>query len=214
MISRIIVATAALALGAASAVQAQVHTSQGYAGQAYSGQSYGTQSYGYSSSQTYSSQGHGYGQGHPSSYDRSCGSSCDRRHDRGPRRPYAFNGQQDVPGDFRCDAYWDRGRTDCDARWRDQRQYRGTPRRSYSTSRPSYGGPAVYQGEYGRPDVVYSGGYSYGQTYADPHGHNHGGYAQYGRDPQRINWCCAEYRSYDPATGYYTAYSGQRIFCG
>ena len=210
MISRIVVATTALVLGLGSAAQAQVYTSQGHAGQAYGSQSYGGQAYGYAS-QAYSSQG--YGQGHPSSYDRSCGSSCDRRHDRGPRRPYAYNGQQDVPGDYRCDAYWDRGRTDCDAAWRDQRQWRA-PRRSYSTSRPSYGGPAVYQGQYGRPDVVYSGGYSHGQTYADPHGHNHAGYAQYGRDPQRINWCCIQYRSYDPATGYYTAYSGQRIFCG
>lgn len=26
--------------------------------------------------------------------------------------------QRDIPGDYRCDAYWDRGRDDCDAAWR------------------------------------------------------------------------------------------------
>ena len=34
-----------------------------------------------------------------------------------------WRGQRDVPGDFRCDAFWDRGRTDCDAAWRDQRSW-------------------------------------------------------------------------------------------
>jgi hypothetical protein len=143
-----------------------------------------------------------------------CGDTCgNRRYARNYDRSY--QGQRDVPGDYRCDAYWDRGRTDCDARWRDQR----SPwRRNASQGYRNYGGPGVYYGEYGRPDVVYSGGsyggYSQGNAYPDPYGHDHGQYAGGGRDPQRINWCCAEYRSYDPSTGYYTAYSGQRVFCG
>ena len=72
---------------------------------------------------------------------------------------------------------------------------------------PAYNGPAVYYGDYGRPDVVYSSAY-------ERHGHDHREYGQGGRSQQRINWCCAEYRSYDPATGYYIAYSGRQVFCG
>lgn len=144
-----------------------------------------------------------------------CGDRCgDRRNTRHYDRSY--QGQRDVPGDYRCDAYWDRGRSDCDARWRDQRSpWRRNASHGY---RPNAGGASAYYGEYGRPDVVYSGGgyggYSQGNAYPDPYGHDHGQYAHGGRDPQRINWCCAEYRSYDPATGYFTAYSGQRVFCG
>lgn len=203
-----VVATAIVALGlplVAVPAEAQIYTSQGYADQGYAGQSYGGQSYSYG--QTYSS-------GHAPDCGQSCGG---RRYDQGRRRSYSYsyNGQRDVPGDYRCDAYWDAGRTDCSAAWRDQRPWRRSSTRSYSSNTYGYGGPAVYQGEYGRPDVVYSGGaYSEGGRYRDPYGHDHSGYGQYGRDPQRINWCCIQYRSYDPATGYYTAYSGERVFCG
>ncbi|CAN5450897.1 hypothetical protein BH10PSE1_BH10PSE1_06910 [soil metagenome] len=185
----------------AAPVQAQVY-GQPYASQSYgSGQSYSSQSY---SSQGYGSQNYGHGQ--------SCGQGCNDRNDRNRRRYNSYNGQQDRPGDYRCDAYWDAARTDCNAAWRDQRPWR--PTRSYSSYRP-YGGPAVYQGEYGRPDVVYSGGgYRQGGQYGDPYGHDHSSYGQSGRDPQRVNWCCAQYRSYDPATGYYTAYSGEHVYCG
>jgi hypothetical protein len=146
-----------------------------------------------------------------------CRDACGNR--RYARRDYSYHGQRDVPGDYRCDAYWDRGRTDCDARWRDQRApWRRSSSSSYGRGGYGYDGPSAYYGEYGRPDVVYSGGsyggYDQGNSYPDPYGHDHGQYARGGRDPQRINWCCAEYRSYDPATGYYTAYSGQRVFCG
>lgn len=148
-----------------------------------------------------------------------CGDRCgDRRNDRRySSRDYSYQGQRDVPGDYRCDAYWDRGRTDCDARWRDQRApWRRSSGYGYGGYNP--GGPQAYYGEYGRPDVVYSGGgyggYASGQAYGDRYGHDHSGYATGGRDPQRINWCCAEYRSYDPRTGYYTAYSGRPVFCG
>ena len=148
-----------------------------------------------------------------------CGDRCgDRRNDRRySSRDYSYQGQRDVPGDYRCDAYWDRGRTDCDARWRDQRApWRRSSGYGYGGS--NYGGSQAYYGEYGRPDVIYSGGgyggYASGQVYGDRYGHDHSGYATGGRDPQRINWCCAEYRSYDPRTGYYTAYSGRPVFCG
>lgn len=60
-----------------------------------------------------------------------------------------------------------------------------------------------YEGAYGRPDVVFPGG---GRAYG-------GGYAG-GRDPRRVDWCRYNYRSYDPASGYYRAYSGRLIWCG
>lgn len=162
--------------------------------------------------------------------------------------PSAFDwrSQLDRPGDYRCDAFWDANRTDCGARWRDQRRrvspqarrdYRalaghrnndGRYRRyyadgygygrgyghdgRYSTRRRGYGHgygyeqPAgtAYHGAYGRPDVVYPGGRG---------GYGHDGYAR-GRDPGRIDWCRATYRSYDPGSGYYRAWSGRLIFCG
>ena len=34
---------------------------------------------------------------------------------------WSVSAQRDRPGDYRCDAFWDANRTDCDARWRDQR---------------------------------------------------------------------------------------------
>ncbi|MES2859888.1 MAG: BA14K family protein [Pseudomonadota bacterium] len=130
-----------------------------------------------------------------------------------------YNGQQDRPGDYRCDAYWDRGRDDCDARWRDQR-----PVRSY-TSNHRYGryggerdgGGYVYQpynqgtqyyGAYGRPDQVYPGS-GYGGQVSGYSGQYDGG-----RDSGRSPYCAARYRSYDPNSGYYRAYSGRLIFCG
>ncbi|GAA0870518.1 hypothetical protein GCM10009116_23540 [Brevundimonas basaltis] len=163
-------------------------------------------------------------------------------HQRGASHwaPSAFDwrSQLDRPGDYRCDAFWDANRTDCGARWRDQR-HRASPqaRRDYralagyggnhgrygraygyghghdgrySTRQRGYGygygygqGSAgtAYHGAYGRPDLVYPGGYG------DP---AYGG----GRDPGRIDWCRARYRSYDPRSGYYRAYSGRLIFCG
>lgn len=132
-----------------------------------------------------------------------------------------YNGQRDRPGDYRCDAYWDRGRDDCDARWRDQR-----PFRSYSAYGSGHrysryerdGGGYVYQpynqgtqyyGAYGRPDQVYPGSGYGGQV----QGYYGGGYSN-GRDPGRQSYCAARYRSYDPHSGYYRAYSGRLVFCG
>ena len=162
--------------------------------------------------------------------------------------PSAFDwrSQLDRPGDYRCDAFWDANRTDCGARWRNQRHrvsrqarrdyralagYGGNHGRyghaygygyghdgRYSTRRRGYGygygqgygyghGSAgtAYHGAYGRPDLVFPGG-GYG---------SHGG-AAYGRsrDPGRVDWCRASYRSYDARSGYYRAYSGRLIFCG
>ena len=132
---------------------------------------------------------------------------------RGDSR-YAFNGQADVPGDYRCDSFWDANRTDCGARWRDQRRYNSGHGhrhshgygRGYGYARQGYGysSASVYPGAYGRPDLVYPG-----------HSGGYGGYrAGAGRDPGRIAWCRGAYRSYDPGSGYYRAYSGRLIFCG
>jgi len=161
----------------------------------------------------------------------------------GERAPSAFDwrSQLDRPGDYRCDAFWDANRTDCNARWRDQRHrvsqqarrdyralagYGGNHGRHgyaydhghdsrYPTRRRGYGygygydhgqggAGTAYHGAYGRPDLVYPGGGrgGYGPVY--------GG----GRDPGRVDWCRATYRSYDARSGYYRAYSGRLIFCG
>lgn len=139
---------------------------------------------------------------------------------------WSVSAQRDRPGDYRCDAFWDANRTDCDARWRDQRgrstpgygdrrrdsygygygygygyagpqPYYGSEHRSHRSA--SSGDTRAYYGAYGRPDVVYgSGGAAYG----------------HGRDPHRIEWCRRNYRSYDPHSGYYRAYSGRLVHCG
>lgn len=139
-------------------------------------------------------------------------------------------GQWDRGGDYRCDAYWDANRTDCDAAWRTPRRadrYDGARHRPvydrYGYGRHDgygrghgygHGGYAqgyghayqvpatAYQGAYGRPDLVYGGG---GQGY---------GYGHAGRDPGRIDWCRRNYRSYDVRSGYYRAYSGRLVWCG
>ena len=33
------------------------------------------------------------------------------------------------------------------------------------------------------------------------------------QEPRSIEWCMATFRSYDPETGYYTAYDGRRLPC-
>lgn len=156
---------------------------------------------------------------------------------------FDWRSQLDRPGDYRCDRFWDASRTDCDARWRDRRQevsygarrdyralggrdgyrdrhdrygdrygygraaygrgYGYSPRRYGYASGYGYGQDgSAYYGAYGRPDLVYpeGGGYGRGHTGA--------------RDPRRSDWCRANYRSYDPSSGYYRAYSGRLIFCG
>ncbi|WP_439472446.1 BA14K family protein [Brevundimonas sp.] len=150
---------------------------------------------------------------------------------------FDWRSQLDRPGDYRCDRFWDASRDDCGDRWRDQRRrvspqarrdyrelagyrygdgygysryghgyrYGGYPRRGYGSAYYGHGsGGTTYEGAYGRPDVVYPGG---------GYGGYHGGY-QGGRDVRRIDWCRATYRSYDPASGYYRAYSGQLVWCG
>lgn len=161
---------------------------------------------------------------------------------------FDWRGQLDRPGDYRCDAFWDASRTDCGARWRDQRHrvspqarqdyralagYRsgdgygyghnrydrygygyggygyGQGGYGYSSGRRGYGsayghaqGSTTYHGAYGRPDHVYPGG-----------GVSYGGYVG-GYGGSRADWCRANYRSYDPSSGYYRAYSGRLIYCG
>lgn len=135
--------------------------------------------------------------------------------------------QYDRPGDYRCDAFWDANRNDCGARWRDQRhrtswnagygRYDQNHSYGYNQGRGhdyNYGSRrrgdhrdygrrndgAAYYGAYGRPDIVHGSGGGY-----------HGGGA---RDGRRIDWCRATYRSYDPRSGYYRAYSGRLVWCG
>ena len=148
--------------------------------------------------------------------------------------PSAFDwrSQLDRPGDYRCDAYWDANRTDCGARWRDQR-HRVSPqaRRDYRAL-AGYGGNRGYRrGGYRHDHARYPAwrrGYGYNpgyHRYSQPAGTAyHGAYgrpdlvypdgAGHGRDPGRVGWCRATYRSYDPGSGYYRAYSGRLIFCG
>lgn len=148
--------------------------------------------------------GYGYGYGH-----------------RSNAAPSAFDwrSQLDRPGDYRCDQFWDANRTDCGARWRDQRSRtsyaRDYGRYGYGSGygyRSGYGGYAygggygrsggetAYFGAYGRPDLV-SGG-----------GDGRGAYGYHGSS--RSDWCRATYRSYDPSSGYYRGYSGRLIYCG
>jgi len=155
---------------------------------------------------------------------------------------FDWRSQLDRPGDYRCDRFWDASRDDCGDRWRDQRrrvspQARGDYRQlagyrygdgyGYHSGRYGYGGHGyhprrgygsqyydgygygghnqggtAYEGAYGRPDVVFPGG-----------GYR-GGYASGSRDGRRIDWCRATYRSYDPGSGYYRAYSGRLVWCG
>lgn len=150
---------------------------------------------------------------------------------------FDWRSQLDRPGDYRCDRFWDASRDDCGDRWRDQRRrvspqarrdyrelagyrygdgygygysryghgYGGYPRRGYGSAYYGHGqGGTTYEGAYGRPDVVFPGG---------GYGGYHGGY-QGGRDARRIDWCRATYRSYDPSSGYYRAYSGRLVWCG
>ena len=137
-------------------------------------------------------------------------------HDRQSWRAPSWWSQRDRPGDYRCDAFWDANRTDCHERWRDQRPayarhgggyvhygrgrgYGGHDRYGHAYDRYAghVQGGSAWPGAYGRPDLVYPGAGRAG-----------------GRDPRRIEWCRWNYRSYDPASGYYRAYSGRLIFCG
>ena len=142
---------------------------------------------------------------------------------------FDWRGQLDRPGDFRCDRFQDANRDDCGAGWRDQRRqaslqawrndhhphgdsHDGSGRgpSGYANQR-GYGaawnhgharGSTTWHGAYGRPDHVYPGsGVVYSHGYA-------GGYGS------RADWCRAHFRSYDPRTGYYRAYTGRLIYCG
>jgi hypothetical protein len=173
-----------------------------------------------------------------SRYGEHDGDSHSRRSDwNAVPSTFDWRSQLDRPGDYRCDAFWDANRNDCGAAWRDQR-HRVSPQArrdyrdlagyrrdvygydgyghdrygyrggyggyGYSTRHRGYGstydqGGAAYYGAYGRPDLVYPAG---GRGY-DSH--------SYG---SRADWCRANYRSYDPCSGYYRAYSGRLIYCG
>ncbi len=180
-----------------------------------------------------SGDGHrAYDSGHG---ERAYGGGYSYRRSNAVPSNFDWRSQLDRPGDYRCDQFWDASRDDCGARWRDQR-HRASPqaRRDYRqlagygsghghgrygySNRRGYGsaysdghaqGSTTWHGAYGRPDHVYpGGGVSYG-GYSGSHG---GGYDNgYG---SRSDWCRANYRSYDPHTGYYRAYSGRLVYCG
>lgn len=183
----------------------------------------------------------GYGREYDRGYGRDYGHASTRWGSTSATA--GWRSQLDRPGDYRCDPFWDASRTDCAAPWRDQRRSRGyghgydhgygwanaghrhTGRYSgygqtdpyyrhptahggspygYSSRRRGYGQAPRYtdrgeawHGAYGRPDLIYSN--------ADNRG---------ARDPRRIAWCRSSYRSYDPGSGYYRAYSGRLIYCG
>lgn len=154
---------------------------------------------------------------------------------------FDWRSQLDRPGDYRCDAFWDANRDDCGAGWRDQR-HRVSPqaRRDYREL-AGYRRDGYRHDGYGYDRYGYRGGYGgdgystrhrgYGSSYG--HGYNQGGaayYGAYGRPDLvypaggrgdasgayggRADWCRANYRSYDPRSGYYRAYSGRLIYCG
>lgn len=164
---------------------------------------------------------------------------------------FDWRSQLDRPGDYRCDAYWDAGRSDCDARWRDQRHRVSAQARRDYRELAGYrrDGYDRYEGYgYGHDYGRYDGGYGYGYGYGDRRDHHpayrrgygsasgyghgaggttyHGAYGRPdhvfpgggrgygGRDPGRIAWCRATYRSYDPGSGYYRAWSGRLVWCG
>lgn len=195
----------------------------------------GTYDAGYRGGDSHRPHHSGYGERpYQSGYgDRSHSDGYSARRSNAVPSNFDWRSQLDRPGDFRCDQFWDANRDNCGARWRDQRRqaspqarrdYRelaGSGRDGYGHGRYGYGyrrgygsannyghaqGSTTYHGAYGRPDHVYpGGGVSYGGGYG-------GGYnAGYG---SRSDWCRANYRSYDPRTGYYRAYSGQLIYCG
>ena len=152
-----------------------------------------------------------YGERHARPYGYETGRYYSNPYDHGRRsysRDRSYDGQADRPGDYRCDAFWDANRTDCGERWRDQRRYSSSwksGRHGYSSNYGygynSYGRGygSVYPGAYGRPDLVYGG---------------QGAYAAGPRNQSRIDWCRQNYRSYDPTSGYYRAYSGRLVWCG
>lgn len=221
MVRLALIAAAGLTLAAAPA--AAQSWGETYDGGYRSGDSYRAHD-GYGERPYYS--GHG-----DRSYDDGYGS---RRSNAVPSN-FDWRRQLDRPGDYRCDQFWDANRDDCGARWRDQR-HRASPqaRRDYRqlagyggghghgrygySNRRGYGsaynyghaqGSTTFHGAYGRPDHVYPGG---GVSYGGYSGGYGGGYnSGYG---SRSDWCRANYRSYDPRTGYYRAYSGRLIYCG
>lgn len=193
----------------------------------------GTYDSGYQGGDSYGSSGNGYGeQPYYSGYsDRSYGDGYGYRRSNAVPSNFDWRSQLDRPGDYRCDQFWDASRDDCGARWRDQR-HRASPQArrdyrelagygygggGYGQGRYGYGGrrgygsaydyghaqgSTTYHGAYGRPDHVYpGGGTSYGGGYNSGYG-------------SRSDWCRANYRSYDPSSGYYRAYSGRLIYCG
>jgi hypothetical protein len=189
----------------------------------------GTYDAGYRSGDSYRSHDSGYGERpYQGGYGyRSYNDGHSPRRSNAVPSNFDWRSQLDRPGDYRCDQFQDANREDCGDRWRDQRRQASPQARrdyrelaGYDHGRSGYGnrrgygsawnyghaqGSTTYHGAYGRPDHVYPGG---GTSYGGYSGGYGGGYGS------RADWCRATYRSYDPRTGYYRAYSGQLIYCG
>ena len=118
---------------------------------------------------------------------QSWGSNSGYGHHRGGSNwaPSAFDwrSQLDRPGDYRCDAFWDANRTDCGARWRDQR-HRVSPQ-----ARRDYRALAGYGGNHGRYSYAYGHGHDgrystrrrgYGYGYGQGYGYGAPGTAYHG----------------------------------
>ena len=179
----------------------------------------GTYDAGYRSGDAYRSHDSGYG-------ERAYNDRQGYRRSNAVPSNFDWRSQLDRPGDYRCDQFWDANRDDCGDRWRDQRRqaspqarrdyrelagygrYGYANRRGYGSAYGHAQGSTTYHGAYGRPDHVYPGG---GTSYGGYNGGYGGGYNSGG---SRADWCRATYRSYDPSSGYYRAYSGQLIYCG
>ncbi|MFN3669017.1 MAG: BA14K family protein [Brevundimonas sp.] len=227
MVRLALIAAAGLALAAAPA-SAQSR------GGAYDGGYRGGDAY--RSHDGYGQQPYYGGYGDRSYDDRSYGDGYGSRRSNAVPSNFDWRSQLDRPGDYRCDQFWDASRTNCGDRWRDQRhrvspqarrdyrdlagysggygyghgRYGHAPRRGYGSAY-DYGhaqGSTTWHGAYGRPDHVYPGG---GVSYGGYSGGYSGGY---GHGGSRADWCRATYRSYDPRSGYYRAYSGRLIYCG
>jgi BA14K-like protein len=72
-----------------------------------------------------------------------------------------------------------------------------------------------YGGGYG-PDYAYGPGYAYGPAYDDSYAYDDSGYADGGAAMASGNdasYCAQRYRSYNPRTGTYLGFDGQRHPC-
>jgi hypothetical protein len=133
---------------------------------------------------------------------------------------FDWRSQLDRPGDYRCDRFWDANRTDCSAGWRDRRHRVSREARSDYRSLAGYRASDGYGYGYRGYRYGYGHGYGYGprRGYGSGYyGHASGGTSYegaYGRPDIVYPGGGRSYGGYDPASGYYRAYSGRLVWCG